>query len=174
MKFAWKDVLFTLASGFVVQKIVDGEGLSFLNKLRKKPGSQLSMANMPEPILPERFGPQPYAIYYERIVWSLSKDFDLPKIRQARNFLNQHEAEIEQSFHRKVPPEALARHVQDVLDGKASFEKVDSKAAFMARAERVLGTKAARAVNGLPPEPEPEPEPEGQERACIVKASTRA
>lgn len=157
MKFAWKDVLFTLASGFVVQKIVDGEGLSFLNKLRKKSGGEkLTMANMPEPILPERFGPQPYAIYYERIVWSLSRDFDLPKIRQARNFLNQHEAQIEQSFHQKVPPEMLARHVQDVLDGKATFDKVDTKAAFMARAERVLGTRTARAVNNLPPEPEPE------------------
>lgn len=144
MKVSLRDLAFTIISGYVVQKIVDGEGMNLLDKLRRPKGAapKPTMANMPEPILPERFATHPFAVYYERVVWNLSRDFDLPRIRQVRNFMNQHEYYVEASFHQKMPAEHVARSIDAMLEGKVPVpQHLDPKAAFMQRAERVLGAK---------------------------------
>lgn len=144
MKVSWRDLAFTVISGFVVQKIVDGEGMDFLDKLRRPKGAppKPSVSRMPEPTLPERFSTHPFAVYYERIVWNLSRDFDLPRIRQVRNFMNQHEYYVEANYHQKMPAEHVARTIEDMLEGRKPVpQHLDPKAAFMQRAERVLGAK---------------------------------
>lgn len=169
MKFSWRDILFTLVSGFVVQKVVDGSGMDIFHSIKSMREKRLaamkgqvpaegtpSSPEVQEVVLPERFGPHPYAIYYERVVWSLTKDFNLPKVRKVRNFLNQHEDFMEMSYHNKTPPEHVARITQAVLDGKMPLPaREDPKTVFMTRAERVLGPKLARAAAGLPEQPPP-------------------
>lgn len=147
MKVSWRDLAFTLVSGFVVQKIVDGDGLKLLDSFRRGKGgaAKPSISNMPEPVMAERFSTHPFAVYYERIVWSLSQDFDLPRIRQVRNFLNQHEYYVEANYHQKMPPEHVARAVDAMIAGTMPIpQHLDPKTAFMQRAERVLGAKPSK------------------------------
>jgi hypothetical protein len=142
--------MFTVAAGFVVEKIASHDGGvldAFTSVFKKKPKNTVST----EAILPERFGPQPYAIYHERVVWGLTQDFDPQRIREVRNFLNRHDYFVEDNFHKKMPAEEVARMADAMIAGKMPLpERVDPKLAFMRRAERVLGKPSKEAAS--PPE----------------------
>lgn len=141
MKIPWRDLVFTVTAGFVVDRIANREG-SLLDMFRPKKKQTVST----EAILPERFGPQPYAIYHERVVWGLTADFDPQRIREVRNFLNRHDYFVEENFHRKMPAEEVARTVDAMIAGTLPPpERIDPKLAFMRRAERVLGKPAKEA-----------------------------
>ncbi len=141
MKISLRDLFFTVTAGFVVDKIANREG-SILDIFKSKKKPTVST----EPILPERFGAQPYAIYHERVVWGLTRDFDPKRIREVRNFLNRHEYFVEDNFHRKMPAEEVARMADAMIAGTMPLpERIDPKLAFMRRAERVLGKPAKEA-----------------------------
>ena len=135
MKVPWGELAFAAVAGFAVRKLVGGDG----------------GGSFPEPVVAERFAPQPLAIYLERVVWALTKDFEIGRIRQVRNFVNQHEYVLSTAFTEKIPPEEAARNISSMLSGDMAVPtRDDITQRIHERAERVFGPRQPPAMPGLP------------------------
>ncbi len=135
MKVPWGELAFAAVAGFAVRKLVGGDG----------------GGSFPEPVVAERFAPQPLAIYLERVVWALTKDFEIGRIRQVRNFVNQHEYVLSTAFTEKIPPEEAARNISSMLSGEMAVPtRDDITQRIHERAERVFGPRQPPAIPGIP------------------------
>ena len=105
MKLPWGDMLLAVGGGFLVNWLLGGKGSS-----------------MPEPIVRERFVPQPTAVYLERVIWALTRDFDIQRVRSVRNFLNLQYGQVEECYRLQLAPDEVARRVEASLsEGKETF-----------------------------------------------------
>ena len=76
--------------------------------------------DLPEPNVREKFMPQPVPVYLERIIWQLTRDHDLRKIRAMRNLLNDRYADIEECYRYQLPPNEVARRIEGMLRGETT------------------------------------------------------
>lgn len=101
MRFNWKDVAMAVGGGLLFQHVLGSSGSS-----------------LPEPIVRERFVRQPMAVYIERVVWQLTRDFDIRNIRNVRNFLAERQSEVEECYRQELPPDEVAKRVERTLLGE--------------------------------------------------------
>lgn len=74
---------------------------------------------MPEPVVRDKFVPIPVPVYVERILWQLTKDYDLRHIRKMRNLLNERYSELEDCYRVQMPPDEVAKRVENMLAGQS-------------------------------------------------------
>ncbi len=75
--------------------------------------------DMPEPVVRDRFVPIPVPVYVERVLWQLTKDYDLRHIRKIRNLLNDRYNELEECYRFQMPPDEVAKRVENLIAGNS-------------------------------------------------------
>lgn len=100
MRMPWGELLLVIGSAAVARWSLGAEG------------------ELPEPNVREKFVPQPVPVYLERIIWQLTKDYDLRKIRMIRNLLNDRYTEIEECYRYQLPPNDVAHRIEAMLRGE--------------------------------------------------------
>jgi len=97
MKIPWGDLAFTAITGALIRRFLSGT------------------PDLPPPAARETFAPQPMSVYIERVVWALTTDFDIVRIRRVRNFVSQHEPLLADGHRTETPPEEMARRVEQLM-----------------------------------------------------------
>ena len=97
MKPGIGNLAFGLLAGFAVQRLM----------------SQKS--ELAEPTVPDRFAPQPMAIYIERVVWALTPDHDIRSIRDVRNFINDNSVALSELYRMQIPADKAAQEVERMM-----------------------------------------------------------
>lgn len=93
-------------------------------------------SELAEPYVPDRFVPQPLAVYQERIVWALTQDHDIRRIRDVRNYLNENQHQLSEFYRMETPADVAARKFEDMIDRSKEPEPSSTDLAI----EPTLGT----------------------------------
>lgn len=100
-KITTGNILLTMIGGFLLGKLLEG-----------------GKSDLPSPRVPERFVDQPMAVYVERVIWALTPDCDIKKIRVYRNLLNERPQDLEQCYRLQIPPDQVAMRVEALVEGR--------------------------------------------------------
>lgn len=103
MNVPWKDLILAMGGAALMKAAFGGGG-----------------GSLAEPIVRERFVEQPMAVYLERIVWQLTRDFDVVRLREVRNLLNARYNEVEECYRYQLPPDEVARRVEAMVLGQGT------------------------------------------------------
>jgi hypothetical protein len=101
LKVAWTDVALLVGGALLARH-----------------GLRSSADDMPPPVVRDRFVPIPVPVYVERILWQLTRDYDLKKIRLMRNLLNDRYKDLEECYRFQMAPDEAAKRVELFLSGQ--------------------------------------------------------
>lgn len=90
-------IALSVFGGFLLQRLLNGK------------------SELAEPHVPDRFVAQPMAVYQERIVWALTPEHDIRKIREIRNYLNENQAQLAEFYRTETPADVAANKIDEML-----------------------------------------------------------